>query len=69
MQMPYPLQITAMDCSPLVIDNGFQVVDQAVLAQCEGWGSGDGSLIRFIEIIKPSPNPTSLAPLEFAFAA
>jgi len=36
MQMPYPLQITAMDCSPLVIDNGFQVVDQAVLAQCEG---------------------------------
>ena len=36
MQMPYPLQITPMDCSPLVIDNGFQVVDQAVLAQCEG---------------------------------
>lgn len=29
----YPLQITPMDCSPLVIDNGYQVVDQTMLAQ------------------------------------
>lgn len=33
MEKTYPLQITPMDCSPLVIDNGYQVVDQAVLAQ------------------------------------
>lgn len=33
MAIAYPLQITPMDCSPLVIDNGYQVVDQVVLAQ------------------------------------
>lgn len=31
--MSYPLQITPMDCSPLVIDNGYKVVDQTTLAQ------------------------------------
>lgn len=31
--MNYPLQITPMDCSPLVIDNGYQVVNQTMLAQ------------------------------------
>ena len=31
-------------------------------------GSGDGSLIRSIGIIRPSPNPT-LDPSELAFAA
>lgn len=29
----YPLQITPMDCSPLVIDNAYQVVDQTKLAK------------------------------------
>ena len=33
MAASYPLQITPMDCSPLVIDNGYTVVDQKVLAQ------------------------------------
>lgn len=31
--MTYPLQLTPMDCSPLVIDNGYKVVDQTTLAQ------------------------------------
>lgn len=31
--MAYPLQITPMDCSPLVIDNGYKVVDQTTLVQ------------------------------------
>lgn len=31
--MSYPLQIIPMDCSPLVIDNGYQVVNPDVLVQ------------------------------------
>jgi len=31
--MPYPFQITQMDCSPIVIDNGYHVVQPDVLAQ------------------------------------
>lgn len=30
---PYPLQITQMDCSPLVIDNGYHEVQPDLLAQ------------------------------------
>jgi hypothetical protein len=29
----YPLRIIQMDCSPLVIDNGYEVVEQSVLVQ------------------------------------
>ena len=31
--MKYPIQLIEVDCSPLVIDNGFQIVKQEELAK------------------------------------
>ena len=45
------------------------IQETAIYSRDGHLGSGDGSLIRSIGIIKPSPNPTSLDPSELAFAA